>query len=155
VCTPEDVLLGRVHAGKTAVVVGSGNTGLECVEKLQDDGAKVAMVDMLDEAGKGMYPIILNDLMSRITPHEPEVLLSHKLLEITDDGVVVEDVATGETKNVSGELICLSLGSRPNEELIESFRETFEKVLVIGSAVQDGRIHDATKQAYTKGYVFE
>ena len=155
VCTPEDVLLERVKAGKTAVVVGSGNTGLECVEKLQDDGAKVAMVDMLDEAGKGIFPIILNDLMSRITPNEPEVLLSHRLLEITDDGVVVEDVATGEKKNVPGELVCLSLGSRPNADLIEDFRAKFEKVSVIGSAVQDGRIHDATKQAYTKAYVFE
>ena len=155
VCTPEDVLLERVKAGATAVVVGSGNTGLECVEKLQDDGAKVAMVDMLDEAGKGIFPIILNDLMSRITPNEPEVLLSHRLLEITDDGVVVEDVATGEKKNVPGELVCLSLGSRPNADLIEDFRAKFEKVNVIGSAVQDGRIHDATKQAYTKAYVFE
>ena len=155
VCTPEDVLLEKVKAGKTAVVVGSGNTGLECVEKLQDDGAKVAMVDMLDEAGKGIYPIILNDLMSRITPNEPQVMLSHRLVEITDDGVVVEDVTTGEKKNVPGELVCLSVGSRPDNDLIEDFYKTFEKVEVIGSAVKDGRIHDATKQAYIKGYVFD
>ena len=155
VCTPEDIFLGKVKAPKTAVVVGSGNTGLECVEKLQDDGAKVTMIDMLDEAGKGMYPIILNDLMSRITPNEPEVLLSHRLVEITDDGVVVEDVATGEKKNVPGELVCLSVGSRPNGEFIDSFYKMFDKVEVIGSAVKDGRIHDGIKQAYTKAYVFE
>ena len=94
-------------------------------------------------------------LKEKVEPQLAEHFGGAEVTEITDDGVVVEDVATGETKNVSGELICLSLGSRPNEELIESFRETFEKVLVIGSAVQDGRIHDATKQAYTKGYVFE
>ena len=155
VCTPEDLLLGKVKAGKKAVVIGCGNTGVECVEKLQDDGSEVTMVDMLDEICVGVYPIITNDLMSRVNVHEPTVMLSHALKEITDDGVIVEEMATGEMKKVEADLVCLSVGSRPNGPMIDSFKEAFEKVVIIGSAVKDGRIHDAIKQAYIKGYVFE
>ena len=144
-----------MKADKKAVVVGSGNTGVECVEMLQDDGIEVTMVDMLDEVCKGVYPIITNDLMSRVNVHEPEILLGHALKEITDDGVVVEDMATGEMKNIEADLVCLSVGSRPNAPMIDSFRQAFDKVIVIGSAVKDGRIHDAIKQAYIKGYCFE
>lgn len=155
VCTPEDVLLRKVKADKKAVVVGSGNTGVECVEMLQDDGIEVTMVDMLDEVCKGVYPIITNDLMSRVNVHEPTILLGHALKEITDDGVIVEDMATGEKKTIEADLVCLSVGSRPNAPMIDSFKAAFDKVIVIGSAVKDGRIHDAIKQAYIKGYCFE
>ena len=154
-CTPEDLLLGKVKAGKKAVVAGSGNTGIECVEKLQDDGSEVTMIDMLDEVGKGMYPIILNDLMERVNVHSPEVMLKTMLKSVEDDGVIVEDMETGEEKKIEADLVCLSLGSKPNSKLIDSFAEAFDKVIVIGSAVKDGRIHDATKQGYMKGYMFE
>lgn len=155
VCTPEDIVLKKVRPQGTAVVVGSGNTGIECVEMLQDDGVKVTMVDMLNQVGRGIYPIVLDDLMSRVNKHDPTILLRHKLLEITDTGVIVEDVSSGEQKAIQADKVCLSLGSAPIKGLAESFKSAFDKVVVIGSAEKDGRIHDATKQGYMAGYVFE
>lgn len=155
VCTPEDIILKRVRPEGTAVVVSSGNTGIECVEMLQDDGVQVTMVDMLDQVGRGIYPVVLNDLMERVNRHEPTILLQHRLLEILEDGVLVEDLNTGEQKHLKADKVCLSLGSAPVKGLAEGFKAAFDKVVVIGSAEKDSRIHDATKQGYIKGYVFE
>jgi len=155
VCTPEDIILKRVRPNGNVVVVGSGITGIECVEMLQDDGVKVTMVEMLDQVGSGVYPIILNDLMERVQKHEPTIMHQHKLLEITDNGVLIEDMKAGEQKHIQADKVCLSLGSVPKKKLVEDFKAAFDKVVVIGSAVKDGRINDATKQGYIKGYVFE
>ncbi len=155
VCTPEELLLGKTGPCKKAVVVGCGNTGIECVETLQNSGAEVTAIDMLDEICKGVYPVITNDLMSRVNEHEPVILLKHALKEITDSGIVCEDMESGEVKEIEADLVCLSVGSRPDAGLIESFEKAFDNVITIGSAVKDGRIHDAIKQAYIKGYAFE
>jgi len=113
------------------------------------------MVEMLDQVGSGVYPIILNDLMERVQKHEPTIMHQHKLLEITDNGVLIEDMKAGEQKHIQADKVCLSLGSVPKKKLVEDFKAAFDKVVVIGSAVKDGRINDATKQGYIKGYVFE
>lgn len=155
VCTPEEIVLKTVRPQGTAVVVGSGNTGIECVEMLQDDGVKVTMVDMLDQVGRGIYPIVRNDLMERVNRHKPTILLRHKLLEILDDGILVEEIDTGAQKRIQADKVCLSLGSAPQKGIVERFQAVFDKVVVIGSAEKDGRIHDATKQGFIKGYVFE
>ena len=155
VCTPEAVLCGKAGLTGSAVVIGCGNTGLECAEMLLDRGVSVTMADMLDEAGKGIYPVIKNDLMGRILPSEPSILLRHKLLEVTDNGVLLEDMETGEQKAIQADTVCLSLGSAPVPGLYERFAAVFDRVIPVGSAEKDGRIHDATKTGFTKGFAFD
>lgn len=155
VCTPEDVILKKVPFGKRAVVIGCGITGIECAEMLLDSGVQVTMVDMLDQIGKGVYPVIVNDVMARVKERQPEILLQHRLLEITDDGALLENMMTGKQVAVPADTVCLSLGSAPIKGMTERFEKSFDNVVVIGSADKDGRIHDATKQGYLRSYVFE
>ncbi|MCH4005736.1 MAG: NAD(P)/FAD-dependent oxidoreductase [Eubacterium sp.] len=155
VCTPEDIVLKHVIPKNSAIVIGCGNTGLECAEMLLDEGVQVTMADMLDEAGRGMYPVILNDLMGRITSRHPEILLSHKLLRVTETGVDLEDMKTGEKKHIDADRVVLSLGSHPIDGMAEQFQKEFDRVVLIGSAEKDGRIHDATKTGFIKAWAYE
>jgi 2,4-dienoyl-CoA reductase-like NADH-dependent reductase (Old Yellow Enzyme family)/thioredoxin reductase len=155
VCTPEDIVLKKVQPEHSAVVIGCGNTGLECAEMLLDEGVQVTMADMLDEAGRGMYPVILNDLMGRITSRNPEILLRHRLLRITESGVELEDMDTKEKKTVCADRVVLSLGSHPITGMAESFQKEFRRVVLIGSAEKDGRIHDAVKTGFIKAFAYE
>ena len=160
VCTPEDILRKRVVPEESAVVIGTGITGLEVVEKLLDDGVSVTVADMLEEAGRGVYPVILNDLMGRIregglSGKKPSFLLGHRLLEVLDDGVRLEDMETGAETVVRADRVVLSLGSHPAEGLQAAYEKVFDRVIPVGSAEKDGRIGDATKAGFIKGWSYD
>ncbi len=155
VCTPEDIVMKRVVPEKSAVVIGCGNTGLECIDMLLDEGVQVTMADMLDQTGRGMYPVVRDDLMGRILEKRPSVLLQHRLLRITESGVDLQDMQTEEKKHIDADSVVLSLGSHPIDGMAEAFRDVFRRVVLVGSAEKDGRIYDAIKTGFMKAFVYE
>lgn len=154
VVTVHDVISGKEKVSGRVIVIGTGMTGMECAEKLAYDGCKVVMVDMQNSVGAGMFSVIVNDLMSRIKPFEPEMHLGSMLSEICADGVIVKDVKTGETSKIEGDYVVLSLGVAPRSGLYEACRREFRNVLCVGDNLQSGRIPHATKDAYIKSLVF-
>ncbi|MBQ6479983.1 MAG: FAD-dependent oxidoreductase [Anaerolineaceae bacterium] len=154
VVTSHDVIAGKAAVQGDALIVGSGMTGLECAEKLCMEGHKVSIVEMLDHVGTGMFSVIVADLMTRIKPHAPAIYTSHRLLEITPKGVLVEDLSSGTEKQILADTVILSLGVRPDEETAEMFRAAFEHVLVLGDNEKSGRIPHAIKDGYLKASAF-
>ena len=82
---------------------------------------------------------------------------SHKLDEIDDKGIVVSPVefkkgkinVTGEPEHIDCDVVILSLGSRPVNNLIKELEGQYEgRVYAIGDATKIGRIADATASAY-------
>ena len=92
----EDVILGNAKCGDNVALIGTGLTGLECAEMILEQGRKLTMVEMNPTVGQGIYNVVFNDIMSRITPHAPTVLTSHQLTAVTDSGAEVQDLSTGE-----------------------------------------------------------
>jgi NADPH-dependent 2,4-dienoyl-CoA reductase/sulfur reductase-like enzyme/rhodanese-related sulfurtransferase len=101
---------------KRAIVVGGGFIGLEMAENLHDQGLKVAIVEMLDQV---MAPIDFE--MAQIV-HE-HLKVKGVDLHLKDgvskfeyrDGVTTITLQSGA--EVSGEMVILSIGIRPNGEL--------------------------------------
>lgn len=90
VVTAEDVLTGKkVISGKVAMI-GSGMTGLETAEMLTERGCELTMVEMLHSVGPGMYPSVVEDVMSRILPYKPQILTGHRLEHIRVSGIADE-----------------------------------------------------------------
>ena len=101
-----------------------------------------------------MFSVIVADIMKRINIEEPEIHTGSSLAEITEGGIVIESVSTGEHTEISADYVVLSLGVRPRGELAESFAARFENVIRVGDNVASGRIPHATKDGYIKSLVF-
>ena len=151
----EDVILGRVSCRGSVVLIGTGLTGLECAEMLLDQGLSLTMVEMNSAVGPGIYNVVFNDIMSRIRPHAPVILTSHRLESVEDGGVILEDLASGEKKRLNAGTVVLALGTRPQPELTESFRSLGVPVIPVGSCDIPGRIAGATKSGFERAWAFD
>ena len=154
VCTAYDVISGDVKVSGKVALIGSGITGLECAEMMLNEGCQVAMVEMLDAVGTGMFSVIINDIMSRIKPKDPTMYLHTMLTEIGDGYVMVKDVKTGEEKRIEADHVVLSLGVAPRADVLAEYRSAFKNVICVGDNAQRGRIPHATKEGYIKSLVF-
>lgn len=155
VITAESVLLGQRSVTGKAVVIGSGMTGLETAEMLAGHCEKLTMVEMLSQLGTGIYPSVVSDVMSRITPHHPEVLMEHQLTRVTDKGVELMRLKDRQTVFVEADAVILAMGVRPRKALTDAFKAAFPKAIIIGDARKGGRILEATQDAQGKAFTFE
>lgn len=151
----EDVILGKVPCQGSVALIGTGLTGLECAEMILEQGHPLTMVEMNPTVGQGIYNVVFNDIYSRIQPHDPTVLTSHKLTAVTDGGVTVEDLATGESKAVAADTVVLALGTHNQEALAEQFEAVGLPTFLVGSAETPGRIAGAVRSGFEKAWVFQ
>ena len=149
----EDVILGNAKCGKSAVLVGTGLTGLECAEMVLDAGSQLTMVEMNPTVGQGIYNVVFNDIMSRINPHSPEVLTSHQLTAVTDSGVEVKDLTTGESKAISADTVILALGTHDQQAMLDAYEQAGLNAVLVGSAEVPGRIAGAIRGGFEKAWV--
>lgn len=136
----EDVILGKAPCTGKVVLVGTGLTGLECAEMILEQGHSLAMVEMNPTVGQGIFGVVFNDIYSRIKPYDPEVYTSHRLTAVTDTGVTVEDMATGETKTIAADTVVLAMGTHSQETMEASYRAAGLNAILVGSAEVPGAL---------------
>ena len=151
----EDVILGKAPCTGKVVLVGTGLTGLECAEMILEQGHSLAMVEMNPTVGQGIFGVVFNDIYSRIKPYDPAVYTSHRLTAVTDTGVTVEDMATGETKTIAADTVVLAMGTHSQEAMEASYRAAGLNAILVGSAEMPGRIAGATRDGFEKAWGFE
>ena len=148
----EDVLTQKVvFSGKKIAVIGGGLTGMETAEYLQTAGNEVFEVEMVDAMGAVGFPLMIMDATAALARLGVRTMPGHKLLEIREDGIVLEDNA-GFRIEESCDAIIVALGVRSTNVLKEQLKD-IPNVLVAGDAVRGGRripdaIHEAFKAAY-------
>ena len=149
VCTAPDVILGKIRPkNKTAVVIGSGMTGLETAEFLLQDGCDTTIIEMAPEIAPGTWFQLVDDEMERLVPAGCKFMAGTKLLEIGDDAVSVEDVKTGKQSLIPADAVVLSMGVRPIPDLEKDLKAKGLNVVRIGDAVKSGTIANAVHSAY-------
>ncbi|MFI3173601.1 MAG: FAD-dependent oxidoreductase [Bacillota bacterium] len=151
----EDVISGNATSGKTAVLIGSGLTGLECADVILGKGIELTIVEQNPVLGQGIFPVLFNDTYGRIKPHAPTELTSYRLEQVLDHGVELVHIKTKETKVVEADTVILSLGTRPQPEVVEEFEKAGFNTIAVGSAEIPGRIVGAVQSAFYKAWVFQ
>ena len=157
VVTAEDVITGKAKAAGKVVIIGSGLTGLETAEMLLADGSTVSdvsIVEMLPQIGPGIFGAILNDEMSRIKPYDPNLYPGHALVSIQDGAVTVKELATDKQFDIEADTVIMAAGIKPRADVVEAFRDAFDKVLVAGDARKGGRIATAVREGFEAGWIF-
>lgn len=129
-------------------------TGLETSEILGREGHHVTLVEMMGEIGPGLFSVIRNDILKRLSEYNVDYLSGHKLTSISERCVDLEKVEDGSHVTVEADFVVLSLGVAPDKDLVNAYRERSEHVFVIGDAERGGRIAQATRSALDKAYSY-
>ena len=137
---------------KKVVLIGSGISGLETAEFLCEKGNQLSIVEMQDSIGKGVYVQHYLDAMYRLGKFDINYMPSHKLIAITDSGVKLENLTQNTTIEQPADYIVLAIGIKSNNSMVESCEKAFEKVKVIGDAVQVGKIETAVRSGFEAAF---
>ncbi len=144
-----EILNGSVTPkNKKICVIGSGMTGLETSELLCSLGNKVCIVEMIDKIAPGAWFQHTDDILPKLEKYGTVFFTSSKLTEISNDGIFIENTATGKKDFINCDAVVLSLGVKSNKTLYEEIKNSFDNVYNIGDSSKAGRIHDATESAY-------
>lgn len=145
----DDILSGRIILrDRHVAVIGSGMTGLETAQLLCENGCTITVVEMADEIAPGTWMQHKDDVLPSLEEAGTDFLTGEKLLEIHDGYIITENMKTKEKLKTNCDTVVLSLGSRPDTELIKELEKCGVKPFVIGDCGKVGRIADATKAAY-------
>ena len=149
VTAPEIIMGEKKLENKKVVVVGSGITGLEVTEFLNDAGCEVTVIEMAPEIAPGAWFQLVDDEMERIRPFGTKFMTGTKLIGIEEGKVSIANAVTGAESVIFADNVVLSLGVRPVNELVNALKaEGLSNVFNVGDAVKSGTIADATHSAY-------
>lgn len=149
VLAPEIIMGEKKIENKKVVVVGSGITGLEVTEFLNDAGCEVTVIEMADEVAPGAWFQLVDDEMERIKPFGTKFLTGTKLVGIETGLVRTENVKTGDKLALDADNVVLSLGVRPVSDMVTKLVGCgVNKVVTVGDAKKSGTIADACHSAY-------
>ena len=148
VCTaPEIIHRSKVLRNQRVLVAGSGMTGLETAEILNETGNQVTVLEMADEIAPGTWFQLVDDEMERLHPCGTSFLPGHKLLRILPGEVEAEEVKTGAHKRIRADSVVLSLGVKPENRLAKELSQALPRVYIAGDASASGTIADAVRSA--------
>lgn len=150
VCTaPEIIHRRKVVENKKVVVVGSGLTGLETAEILNDYGNKVTVIEMASEIAPGAWFQLVDDEMERLIPAGTVFRTGTELVRIEDGCIAVFDRKEKRFEKIPADFVVLSLGIRPVNELAKKLDGKGFKLVCAGDALRSGgTIADAVNSAY-------
>ena len=148
IVAPEVIMGEKVPQNQNVIVVGSGMTGLETAEKLNDAGNNVTVIEMADEIAPGTWFQLVDDEMERLVPAGTKFMAGTKLVSINKGTITVENVKNGVQQDLPADTVVLSMGVRPVNGLYEELKGESRNIFEVGDAFTSGRIADATKSAY-------
>ncbi|MBR3438552.1 MAG: FAD-dependent oxidoreductase, partial [Clostridia bacterium] len=129
-------------------VIGSGMTGLETTDYLNEKGCKTVVVEMAPVVAPGTWMQHTDDILPRLEEKGTEILTGEQLCEINPGNIVIKNVKSGEKSTVDVDAVVLALGSSPDTSLAADVKAQFNNVFLIGDEAKVGRIHNATSTAY-------
>ena len=149
VCTPPEVLTGKVDIREeSVVVVGSGMTGLETAEYLSDRirNNAVLVLEAAERLAPGVQGSNRNGVTAVLEINNVVLLTSRTLTGIGSDRVWFTDSKTGEEFVYPCDRVVLALGTVPSRPYGDQLDALCDRVAVIGDAVTGGQIWDAIHQ---------
>ena len=103
------------------MVVGAGNSAVECALELYRTGAKVSMVHFGLTIDRGVKPWVIPDFTNRIEKGEIQVYWEHRINKIYPDSVILSDVNSNNKKKVSNDWVLAMTGWSPDKTLLVTF----------------------------------
>lgn len=146
---------GEATVGDDIVIVGAGLTGCESAVHFARLGKKVTIIEMAGPSGVmtggGASAIALKGIMKELGV---AVKTSTKLLEVTENGIMCLDTITTSMFELDCDTVLLSVGCRPNKEVLESLRHCIPEteVYAVGDVRKVANVGFAVNAAFWAAY---
>ncbi len=98
--------------GQDVLVVGAGNSAVECALELHRNGARVSMVHFLDTIDSGVKPWVVPDITNRLEKGEIPVYWRHRVAEIRPTSVVLRSEDDGAITEIENDFVLAMTGWR-------------------------------------------
>ena len=171
-----DVLMERVpDIGKNVVIVGGSATGCETAhflasmgasepaiftflmyhtaehpetarELLHSAGRTISVIDMVGRLADNVGRTSRWCLMKSLKLMGVDLRPSNRLLEITDDAVVVE--TDKGTESIPADTVIIAVGAVPEDDLTRRVQQNGVRVITIGDAKEPRKIVDAVREGF-------
>lgn len=133
------------------VVIGGGLIGTETAVLFgQNHENQVTIVEMLPEIMNGCSDSDHTVYRDMIREHHIQVFTSSRVVEITDEGVVIE--RKGRREVIEADHVFLATGMKPNRTLYDQLKEKGCRVINVGDSLKTGKIYDAVHTGYKAGW---
>lgn len=145
-----DVEMEKVQIGSEIVIAGAGLTGCECALNLAMQGKNVTVADMIPEEDFGRGGAKFNQLalVDLLKKNGVTFKGKRKLMEVTKIGAVFEK-ENGEKEVLPCDQIVLSLGVRPDAEVLKQFETCASEVRFLGDCgTKAGNLYYAVHSAH-------
>lgn len=140
---------------KQITVIGGGMTGCETAEHFAMMGNNVTLIEMQSKLAPEVSPDNLVTVIEHLKENQAEILLNHKLVEVSEGQVKVLNMADDKEMVIPSDYIIMSLGNRPNRALYNELKNEFEKVYAIGDTYQGGRVANAVHTGFERAYTLK
>ena len=129
------------------VVVGGGLIGTETAVMFgQNPDNQVTIVEMLPQIMNGCSDSDHTVYSDMIREHKIQVHTSARVLEIGDEGVLIEE--KGKKLTVPADHVFLAVGMKPNRSLYDELKAEGKEVYNVGDSLATGKIYDAIHAGY-------
>ena len=149
VVTAEDALLGNVATGDQIVVAGGGEVGSETAAHLAMQQRDVTIIEMMPKICSDLDGVNKFNLMKILREYEVNQMTQTKVVEILDDGVIIENSQGQQT--LPADTVVIALGYRPNNQLAEALSAVHNHVIVVGGAVKTSNAMVAINDGFNAG----
>lgn len=143
--------MARANGVRSAAVIGGGFIGLEVAENLRHAGLDVSIVEMLDQVMAPMDYEMAQVLHENIESNGVHLSLGDGVDSFRDDGKQVT-IVLKSGKEISVELVVLSIGVRPNNELAKAAGLPLN---ARGGVVTDEHLRTSDPNIYAVGDIIE
>lgn len=145
-----EALADQKPVGDKVVIVGGGLVGCEMALEYLQEGKKVTIVEALDHILSAGAPVPIQNvqmLKDAFEYYQAEILEGHKIVEVNDQGAVVEN-KDGKRETVEADTVIMSVGFRPLPSMKDALEDLDVDVYQIGDGRQVGSIMTAVWEAY-------
>ncbi len=140
VATATDILLDSRDVGETIVVRGGGPQACEVAAFLAGKSRRVALVTRMGCLVPDWDPDSPNrsQLLEMLSQGNVEILTNTTVSEITDDGVIINNIKSGEKRELRADRVVLAVGLKSQDSLQQALLDKVAELHAIGACVQPG-----------------
>ena len=131
------------------MVVGGGAIGCEVGLHLASKGKKVTIVEMTDKLATELFDDNRTNLVQLLREGGVEVLSRARLIEVTDEGVIVD--GEGGRRELKADTVVLALGLKAEVGLLKALEGREPVPIAIGDCVEPRRIINAIWEGFRIG----
>ncbi|MFP4644958.1 MAG: FAD-dependent oxidoreductase, partial [Spirochaetales bacterium] len=145
-----------LSSGDRVVVVGAGLTGCESADMLARRGLDVTLLEMVANIAPEAHVIDQIAMGQSLSQSGVKVKTGTRLTGIYDSSVEVEATDSGSREQIECDWVVLALGlDRPSDVQIRSWKDSFDRVIVIGDSLKPRRVAEAANEGFHAAFVMQ